>query len=236
MTGLQETRLTCTPAACAIDRNYPTSHKEYALADMRVIEVHQGSGKRRGVWGVSFIDTPGTSIHLHSAGQADAEALQRELEALRAGQRQAVERVTPPTYWMLAFAALLLAFAGYEIRAAIRNRGRYARAAKPSTGGSMKRPLLLWLGLSVGALALAAIGNFIMTASMAGTGLLQLECRHRCEFSGGTCMPGGAMEMRLNPGEYTVKVWNPAVAGSWEPRKVQIEIGRETRFVCAPGG
>ena len=240
MMGLRETRLTCTPAACAIVKTYPSSRTEQSLAGLEVVEIHEGSGKQRGSWRVSVIDLRGTPITLHSTNQAGAEALKRELEQLLAGQRETVERVTPPTYWMLIFAPLLLLFAIYEIREAIRNRGRYVKAAKPSsssTGGAMKRPLLMWLALSVGALVVATIANLVMTWGMAdSTGVLRLECRHRCDFGGLSCLPGGVTEQRLNPGEYTVKVWNPAVAGSWEPRKVQVEIGQLTHFVCEPGG
>jgi hypothetical protein len=234
--GLQERRLTCTPAACATVNTYPSSRAELSLANIRGVEIHEGSGKQRGKWRLSLIDAGGASIPLYSTDQAGAEALKRELEEVLAGKREAVEHVTPPKYWMLLFAPLLLIFAISELRAAIRNRGRYARTAKPSPPGAMKRPLLLWLGLVAVAIVVSVIGNLVMSAQMAAsTGVLQLECHHRCEFSGATCLPGGSMEMSLNPGEYAVKVWNPAVAGSWEPRSVRVEIGAQTRFVCEPG-
>lgn len=235
--GLQETRLTCTSATCAIVQTYPSARTEHSLADIRAVEIHEGSGKARGAWRVALVDTRGASIRLHSAKQAEAEALQRELEDLLAGKREAVERVTPPSYWMLAFAVPLLAFAVYALRSALRSRGRSARTMKPTTSTpSSKRPMLLWIaGLGV-AILVSALANLALDASTAdSTGVLQLECRHRCEFSGGTCMPGGAMELRLNPGEYTVKVWNPAAAGNWEPRKLQVEPGSQTRFICEPG-
>ncbi len=238
--GLRETRLTCTPAACVIVKTYPSSRTEHSLAGLEVVEIYEGSGKQRGVWRVSVIDLQGTPIRLHSTTQDGAEALKRELEQLLAGQRETLERVTPPTYWAWLFAPLLLVFAIYEVRAAIRNRGRYVKAAKPSSSsfaGSLKRPLLMWLGLGVGAFVVAAIANFVLARGLAdSTGVLRLECRHRCDFGGMSCMPGGVTEQSLNPGEYTVKIWNPAVAGSWEPRKVRVEIGQLTRFVCEPGG
>lgn len=236
--GLQETRLTCSSVACTIVKTYPSARTEHALANIRAVEIHEGSGKARGSWRVSLIDTRGASIRLHSAKQTEAEALQRELEELLAGKREAVERVTPPSYWMLAFAVPLLAFAFYEIRSAIRSRGRYARTVKPTTSATSKqRPMLLWsAGVGV-AILVSGLANLALDAGTAdSTGVLELECRHRCEFSGGTCMPGGAMELPLKPGEYTVKVWNPKVAGNWEPRTVQVELGKRTRFVCEPGG
>ena len=231
--GLRETRLTCTPAACETVQSYPTSRTRQDLAEIHAVEVHQRSGKQRGVYIVSLIDTKGASIRVHSAGQTGAETFKRELEELLAGQRQRIEVVTPPIYWMLAFAALLVLFAVYEIREAIRSWGKYARPARTRAAG---RPIVLWGALTVGALVVAVTGNYFLERSMAGsTGVLQLECRHRCEFSNSTCLPGGAMEVRLNPGEYEVKVWNPAAPSSWEPHKVRVELGTQTRFVCEPG-
>ena len=52
-------------------------------------------------------------------------------------------------YWMLAFVVLLLVFAGYEAREAVRSWGKYARPAAPKTS---RRPFILWGALVVGAL------------------------------------------------------------------------------------
>lgn len=231
--GLQETRLTCTRDACETVKTFPASHTRQDLSDVRDVEIHQGSGKQRNTYTVSLIDTRGASIRIHSSGEAGAATFKRELEEVLAGQRPQLEVVSPPMYWMLAFVVLLLVFGGYEAREAVRSWGKYARPAAPKTS---RRPFILWGALVVGALVVSSVGNFILERSQAdSTGLLQLECRHRCEFDNGTCMPGGAMELRLRPGEYEVKVWNPAVTGSWEPHKVQIELGKDTRFVCEPG-
>jgi hypothetical protein len=231
--GLRETRLTCTPEACETVKSFPASRSRRDLADIHGVEIRESSGKQRGVFIVSVIDTRGASIRVHSSGKDGAETFKRELEELLAGQRQRIEVVTPPAYWMLVFGALLAVFAVYEIREAIRGWGKYVRPARPK---SARNPLVLVGALGVGAMVLALAGNFILERSMAdSTGVLQLECRHRCEFQGMTCLPGGAMEMRLNPGEYDIKVWNPAAPDSWEPHKFRVEVGAETRFVCEPG-
>ena len=231
--GLQETRLTCTRAACETVKTFPASLTRQELRDIHAVEIHQGSGKQRGTYSVSLVDTRGASIRIHSSGEAGAATFKRELEEVLAGQRPRLEVVTPPMYWIFAFVALLAAFSFYEIRAAIRSWGTYTRPARAKTSS---RPYLLWGALVVGALVVSTAANFILERSQAdSTGLLQLECRHRCEFSKGTCMPGGAMELRLQPGEYEVKVWNPSVTGSWEPHKVRVELGKDTRFVCEPG-
>lgn len=232
VTGLRETRLTCTRAACETVTTFPSSRTRQDLGDIRGVEVHQGGGKQRNTYYVSLIDTRGSSIRIHSSGEAGAAAFKRELEEVLAGQRPQLEVVTPPMYWMLAFVALIVLLAVHEIRETIRNRGKYVRPPRQKTNS---RPFVLWGALVVGALVVSAAGNFILERSQAdSTGLLQLECRHRCEFGNGTCMPGGAMEMRLNPGEYDVKVWNPEAPNSWEPHKIRIEVGQETRFVCEP--
>ncbi len=230
--GLRETRLTCTRAECVTVQTFPASRTRQDLTDIRAVEVHQGSGKQRNTYTVSLIDTRGSSLRIHSSGEAGATQFKRELEEVLAGQRPQLEVVSPPMYWMLVFVALLVLFAGYEVREAIRSRGKYVRPPRQKTNS---RPYILWGALVVGALVVSAAGNFMLERSQAGsTGLLQLECRHRCEFSNGTCLPGGAMDMRLNPGEYEVKVWNPDAPNSWELHKIRVEVGQETRFVCEP--
>lgn len=230
--GLGETRLTCTRAECVTVHTFPSSRTRQDLTDIRAVEVHRGSGKQRDTHNVYLVNTRGSSIRIHSSGEAGAAQFKRELEEVLTGQRPQLEVVSPPMYWMLAFVALLVLLAIYEIRDTIRNWGKYVRPPRQPTNS---RPYILWGALVVGALVVSAAGNFILERSQAdSTGLLQLECRHRCEFGNGTCLPGGAMEMRLNSGEYEVKVWNPDAPNSWELHKIHIEVGQETRFVCEP--
>jgi len=230
--GLRETRLTCTRAACETVKTFPSSRSRQDLGDIRGVEVHQGSGKQRNTHYVSLINTRGSSIRIHTSGEAGAAAFKRELEEVLAGQRPQVEVISPPMYWMLGFVALLVLFAVHEVRETVRSWGKYVRPPRQPTNW---RPYVLWGALVVGALVVSAVGNFMLERSQAdSTGLLQLECRHRCEFSGATCLPGGAMEMRLSAGEHEVKVWNPGVPSSWESHKLSIEVGQETRFVCEP--
>lgn len=230
--GLRETRLTCTRAACETVRSFPSSRSRQDLGDIRGVEVLRGSGKQRDNYVVSLINTRGSSIRIHSSGEAGANTLKRELEEVLAGQRAQLEVISPPMYWMLGFVALLVLFAVYEVRETVRSWGKYVRPARQPTN---RRPYVLWGALVVGALVVSAVGNYFLGQSQAdSTGVLQLECRHRCEFSGATCLPGGAMEMRLSAGEHEVKVWNPDVTSSWESHKLSIKVGQETRFVCDP--
>lgn len=234
--GLQETRLTCTRAACETVQSFPSSRTRRDLTDIRAVEIHQSTGKQRGVHVVSVIDSKGASLRIHSSGEAGAATFKRELEELLAGQREQVVAVTPPTYWILAFVALLVAFAGFEIREAIRGWGKYAPPKQPPPAAGARRPIVLWGALVVGVLVVALAGNYILERSLAGsTGKLQLECSQRCEFRGFTCLPGGRMDMRLDPGDYPIKVWNPDIAGSWESQTLRIELGQDTRFVCERG-
>lgn len=234
--GIQETRLTCTRAACETVKSFPSSHTSRSLADIRAVEIHLGTGKQRNVRTVSVIDSKGASFRIHSSADASAATFKRELEELLAGQREQVVAVTPPSYWILIFVALLVAFAVFEIREAIRGWGKYAPPKKPRPAPGARRPIVMWGALVVGVFVVALAGNYFLEQSLAGsTGKLQLECSQRCEFRGFTCLPGGIMEMRLDPGDYPIKVWNPDIAGSWESQTVRIELGQDTRFVCERG-
>jgi hypothetical protein len=140
---------------------------------------------------------------------------------------------------MLGIAALLLVGAALVLREGVRRRRRgHTRPRAPQVhpytdaGKRTHRLLLVFFA----ATALAAIANVALNAAQSdSTGVLRLECRHRCEFDGMTCLPGGVMELRLDPGEYPVKVWNAARADPWEQRSFAIEAGERTQFVCEPG-
>lgn len=124
--ALQEKRVTCTPAACETTTTWPASSTRQPLAGVRAVEVHEGTGKQRGVFTVSLRTGDSQWVRVHSGDAAHAAALKRELEELLAGQRQQLEIVTPPMYWLFAFVAVLLAFAVLQLRDALRSRGKYA--------------------------------------------------------------------------------------------------------------
>lgn len=237
--ALQETRLTCSRTTCETVKSFPGARTVKDLRDVRAVEIHQGTGKQSSSYYVDVLDSKGSSSRLHTSDKAGAHALKRELEALLAGQRAQIEVITPPMYWMFAFVALLVAFGVLEIRDAIRSWGKYAPAkhvAMRARDTSARRRILIFGGAAIAMLVFIVAGTALIERSVAATtGLLQLECPHRCEFSGGSCQPGGTMEARLDVGDQPIRVWNPDVPGSWESHTVRIELGQTTRFVCAPG-
>ena len=83
------------------------------------------------------------------------------------------------------------------------------------------------------ALACAAQG-ILMLVSARTQGTLELECRGRCRFQGGECLPGGSVSMALDPGSYSVEVWTPQTEPPWTGRPVTIRVGEVTRFDCLP--
>jgi hypothetical protein len=65
-------------------------------------------------------------------------------------------------------------------------------------------------------------------------GWLELEAESRCELGGATLLPGGSMSMALDPGSYTIRVFNPNVPGGWETQKFEIKLHGTTRVHCRP--
>jgi hypothetical protein len=63
-------------------------------------------------------------------------------------------------------------------------------------------------------------------------GWLDVTCAHRCRFQGMECFPGGEFQYALDPGRYTVEVWNPQIESLWEPRTIDIVVGQTVRFTC----
>lgn len=161
--GLQETRLTCTRAACEVVKTYPDSRTRHDLRDVHAVEVHQGSGKQRNTYTVVIVDSRGVSTRIHSSGEAGAAALKRELEEVLAGQRPRLELVTPPMYWMFAFVAMLAVFSLLEIRAAIRGWGKHAAPAPaPARAPAQRRAIVLWAALLAVTLVVSGVGNCLL--------------------------------------------------------------------------
>lgn len=101
---------------------------------------------------------------------------------------------------------------------------------RPASPRTPRRTLLLFAGVIVaGALVSALIG----AGSSRTQGTLELECRTRCRFQGMECLPGGSVQMSLEPGAHTIEVWTATGSERWTPKQATIRIGETTRFVCA---
>ena len=85
--------------------------------------------------------------------------------------------------------------------------------------------------LGVAALALVVQAAFLIVASQT-QGTLELECRQRCRFLGGECLPGGSLRSSLDPGDHMIEVWTGAGPDLWRPKTFTIAVGEVTRVTC----
>ncbi len=89
--------------------------------------------------------------------------------------------------------------------------------------------------LLIGTFVLAIIGNVLLNAYANATqGWLVMEPRNRCRFSGAELAPGALTSMSLEPGTYSIEVFNPGAAGGWEKQQFEIALGKTTYVHCEP--
>ena len=89
--------------------------------------------------------------------------------------------------------------------------------------------LFAWVALA----AALGLGGMYWFADQT-QGWLELEAESRCELGGATLLPGGSMSMALDPGSYTIRVFNPNAPGGWETQKFDIKIHETTTVHCRP--
>jgi hypothetical protein len=69
---------------------------------------------------------------------------------------------------------------------------------------------------------------------IAGHGRVAIYAEVRCSFQGIELQPGAEIEMRLPPGTYALRVWNPGAVGHWEQQTVHVRSGGTLHQTCAP--
>ena len=159
---------------------------------------------------------PATAGYLRAPGQMQA-GLRRVREALGAqsppSPKSPLALEAPPAVSVLA---------KHDTPPA----GNVASALAP--GPSTLR-LFLWVAL-VAALGFGGMYWFANETQ----GWLEVEAESRCELGGATLLPGASMSTALDPGSYTIRVFNPNVPGDWETQKFEIKLHETTRVQCRP--
>jgi len=94
-----------------------------------------------------------------------------------------------------------------------------------------------WAPLVLGIVVLVVGGNALCAWHADRThGRMDVRAQHRCKVGGMELLPGGSLEMVLEPGRYTVEVWSPSAPSGWETQEYEVRIGETTTVVCRPRG
>ncbi len=222
--------------------------RAFPISAIRDVEFHEYRTKGGKKGGVELIDTRGHAFRLG----------ERPLDVARVEHRAIAEFFAeggPPTLyvqmrpspwgWLIV---VLLGISGVGLlRSALSDlaaRGTEGRSTSeepvsspepapvPSTPtrqfpGVLKFFLVV---LAVGVVGSIAFEHF----ATRGQGTLELQCVHRCRMGGMTCLPGGASRMSLDPGVYTIEVWNPDLEAQWANKTFEVKADETTVFECRP--
>ena len=208
--------------------------RTFAIASVREVRLVEGLGKHGRQAETALVFASGHELRLARADAGAARARFARLHGFFAGQGAAVRDDSPPRRWLYlvaaaaAVAAVILGWraAHRPIVAAI----AIAPGARPAPW-HRRREARLFIG-AVAVAMVVQLGFRIRACTSQGT--LALDCRTRCRFQGGECLPGGAIEVPLDPGDYTVEVWTASGPERWRPRPFSIAVGEVTRVVCEP--
>lgn len=138
--------------------------------------------------------------------------------------------------------------AANALRAALRDEPEPApSAARPATPSSaapiapsapapsIGRRRWLLVGGTIVAIAGVLGVQLVFEASARRTqGTLDVTCRQRCRYGGAECLPGGAWRASVDPGQYTIDVFDPDSPSRWRPVTATVRLGETTHFVCEP--
>ncbi len=89
--------------------------------------------------------------------------------------------------------------------------------------------LILGLGIPLIGVAIAVL---VQVETRASGGSVELRSERRCKFRGAELLPGAAMTMVLDPGAYTVELFDPDVDGMWRTDAFEVRAGEATTYVC----
>jgi hypothetical protein len=208
--------------------------RSFAVADVREVRFVDGLGKHGRRAETALIFASGHELHLATDDEDAARARFRTIEAFFAGRGPALRDHQAGAGWLyVAALAALIAAVVVAVRA---TRKRLVdTVALPGAPRSSLRGLLgrREVRFFLAVLAAAVVGQIALMLLAATTqGTLELECRTRCRFQGGECLPGGGLRTTLDPGEHTIEVWAATGDAHWQPRTFSIAVGEVTHFVC----
>jgi hypothetical protein len=206
----------------------------FAVADVREVRFIDRLGKNGRRAETALIFASGHEMHLARDDEDAARARFRAIEAFFAGRGPSLREHEAGPGWLHAIAlAALIAAVVLAVRA---SRQRLVETV--ATAAAPRRSLRTLLAhrevrFFLAVLAIAAVVQIAMLIVAATTqGTLELECRTRCRFQGGECLPGGGLRTTLDPGEHTIEVWAATGDAHWQPRTFAIAVGEVTHFVC----
>jgi len=167
------------------------------------------------------------------------------LAELRAALRLGEKEETPSNLDSAATGVRAADSQGEPLESAATDNGATGEAVSASSESSLaqrgwrsmfKWPALpSWSWLLIGTFILAIIGNVLLNAYANATqGWLVMQPRNRCRVSGAELAPGALTSMSLDPGTYSIEVFNPGAAGGWEKQQFEIALGKTTYVYCEP--
>ena len=211
----------------------------FAVTDVREVRLVTGYGKHKGDSEIALVYRNGTELRFGRTKHAAAVTLFEEAQAFfRPDGTARFRYATAPS--RLAFAggiaclvaAVVLGVLGARKR--ILDRVRVPTAKVERTLGEQAARRKRWIMIGGAGAAMLAVLAIMFVIEAATQGQLALDCQTRCRLDGLECMPGATLETALDPGDYTVEIWQGAGSALWKRVPVHIEVGETTRVVCAP--
>jgi hypothetical protein len=103
--------------------------------------------------------------------------------------------------------------------------------APASAAGQKRHRWLIWLAIGVPLIGVAVA--FVAQSELdARGGRVELRSERRCRFQGAELLPGAEMTMTLDPGTYTVELFDPEAPGLWRTDSFEVRAGAPTSYVC----
>lgn len=85
--------------------------------------------------------------------------------------------------------------------------------------------------LIIGSIAAVVQGILVWHANVK-LDWLEVTCSHRCRFQKMDCLPGGSFKLALDPGHYTIDIWDPNRSSSWDQRSIELAARQTVHFTC----
>ena len=237
--------LACDRERCVVTHSLPASRTETPLAGYRGAEKRiVSSGKSRSIQ-LTLIDESGSRRNLMSVDDRTGGPLAIEMQALLAGEREAVQHHEPRQPTLALIGALGLCFGGYWLQRGIRGWRSPPAPTPTPTISALPHDLTaaptnrrMWL-LVAAMVVISMVMSFVLSAQYPGgqptTGRkLTIEATQLCEFEGRQVPPGTFNDVLVDPGEHVIRVWAPDAPGQWIERRFTVAPDGDTRFVCLP--
>lgn len=230
-----------------------------AISAVQVAERAEGKRGSSPRFAVLLLDQQGAETEVARFDSAGlAHALREQLRAFLADRARTnyARETTPSAFSWLLFGGALAIGGGLLLQTPLRAR-RDRLEAQPAAHGSFDPSLPSPLGppadassdgprvklygarpwvLGLAGLCLfAGVGTRLLFAyADRHQGAVEIRAESRCRFNGAELLPGAVMSLHLEPGRYSVEVYNSRVPGNWETQSVDVRVGETTPVRCSP--